>query len=183
MKNNKFVFQIVTAGLIAALYAVLTYVSSLMGLAYGEVQFRISEALTILPVFTPAAIPGLTIGCFLGNLGSPFGMVDVICGTIATLIAALFSYAVRKVEWKRLPVLAPLGPVLSNAIIVGLEIAWFMPEGFTWAGFLAAAVSVGLGELVICYLLGLPLAVFLHKSGLGAKLWPWGSDSKQQDVN
>ena len=84
------------AGLIGALYAVLTYVSSMMGLAYGEVQFRISEALTILPVFTPAAIPGLVIGCIIANIGSPFGMVDIVCGTLATFAAAGFSYAVRK---------------------------------------------------------------------------------------
>lgn len=79
MKNkNERIHFVVKAGLIAALYAVLTYVASLLGMAYMGVQFRISEALTVLPVFTPAAIPGLVIGCFLGNLGSPFGMVDVI---------------------------------------------------------------------------------------------------------
>lgn len=73
---------LVEAGLIGALYAVLTYVSSMMGLAYGEVQFRISEALTILPVFTPAAIPGLVIGCIIANIGSPFGMV-ILCADLS----------------------------------------------------------------------------------------------------
>lgn len=157
---------IVQSGVIAALYAVLTYVSSLMGLAYGEVQFRVSEALTILPVFTPAAIPGLAIGCFIGNLGSPFGMVDVLCGTLATLIAAVFSWGMRNVRIKNVPVLAPLGPVVANAVIVGLEIAWFLPEGLSWSGFAAAAISVGLGELVICYILGLPLAALIDRTGL-----------------
>lgn len=122
---------LVEAGLIGALYAVLTYVSSMMGLAYGEVQFRISEALTILPVFTPAAIPGLVIGCIIANIGSPFGMVDIVCGSLATLAAAGFSYAVRKCSIKDVPWLAPVGPVLANAVIVGLEIAWFLPEGVT----------------------------------------------------
>ena len=74
------------AAVIAALYVVLTYVSSAVGLAYGGVQFRLSEALTILPAFTPAAIPGLTIGCVLGNLGSPMGIVDIVCGAGATLL-------------------------------------------------------------------------------------------------
>ena len=79
-------------GLIAALYAIATYLSAAMGLAYGGIQFRISEALTILPIFTPAAIPGLIVGCFIGNLGSPFGMVDILLGTFATAFAAVCSY-------------------------------------------------------------------------------------------
>lgn len=161
---------IVEAGLIAALYAVLTYASSLWGLAYGEVQFRISEALTILPVFTPAAIPGLVIGCFLGNLGSPFGMADILCGTFATLMAAALTWALRDVRVKNLPCLAPLAPVAANALIVGLEISWFMPEGLSWTGFAVSALSVGLGELVICYGLGLPLAVLLERTGIAKRL-------------
>ena len=100
---------LVEAGLIGALYAVLTYVSSMMGLAYGEVQFRISEALTILPVFTPAAIQGLVIGCIIANIGSPFGMVDIVCGSLATLAAAGFSYAVRKCSIKDVPWLGRTG--------------------------------------------------------------------------
>ena len=170
MKNkNERIHFVVKAGLIAALYAVLTYVASLLGMAYMGVQFRISEALTVLPVFTPAAIPGLVIGCFLGNLGSPFGMVDVISGTMATLVAALFTYGVRNLRIRNIPWLAPLGPVLANALIVGLEVAYFLPEGLTLAGFAASAASVGVGELVICYALGLPLVIFLEKSGLARK--------------
>lgn len=161
---------LVEAGLIGALYAVLTYASSLWGLAYGEIQFRISEALTILPVFTPAAIPGLVVGCFLGNLGSPFGMADILCGTFATLIASVMTYAVRKIRVKNVPYLAPLAPVLANALIVGLEISWFMPEGLSWAGFAMSALSVGLGELVICYGLGLPLAALMERTGLAGRL-------------
>lgn len=162
MKKTKTRF-LAEAGLIAALYAVTTYFCALWGLAYGEVQFRFSEALTILPLFTPAAIPGLAIGCFIANLGSPMGMVDVVCGTAATLAAAIAVRAVRHVRAKNIPWLAPIFPVLANAIIVGLEISWFMPEGLTWAGFVAAAFSVGLGELVVCYGLGLPLSIALDK--------------------
>lgn len=151
------------AGLIAAIYAVTTYLCALWGIAYGQVQFRLSEALTILPLFTPAAIPGLTIGCFLANLSSPFGMVDVLCGTAATLLAAIAVRMTRQVRFKNIPWLAPLFPVLANAIIVGLEISFFLPEGLSWAGFAAAAASVGLGELVVCYGLGLPLSIVMGK--------------------
>ena len=87
MKNKK-VYSLVSGAVIAALYAALTYVASSVGLAYGAVQFRFSEALTVLAALTPAAIPGLTIGCFLANLGSPYGIVDIVCGTLATLVAA-----------------------------------------------------------------------------------------------
>ena len=158
--NTRFLAE---AGLIAALYAVTTYFCALWGLAYGEVQFRLSEALTILPLFTPAASPGLAIGCLIANLGSPMGLVDIVCGTAATLIAAIAVWAVRRVRIKNIPWLAPLFPVLANAIVVGLEISWFMPEGLSWAGFAAAAVSVGLGELVVCYGLGLPLSIVLDR--------------------
>ena len=158
--NTRFLAE---AGLIAALYAVATYVCALWGIAYGEVQFRFSEALTILPLFTPAAIPGLTIGCFLANLSSPYGIIDVLCGTAATLIAAIAVRASRQIRIKNIAWLAPIFPVLSNALIVGLEISWFVPEGLSWAGFSAAAVSVGLGELVICYGLGLPLSIALNR--------------------
>ncbi len=151
------------AGLIAAIYAVTTYLCALWGIAYGQVQFRFSEALTILPLFTPAAIPGLTVGCFLANLSSPFGMVDVLCGTAATLLAAIAVRLTRQVRFKNIPWLAPLFPVLSNAIIIGLEISFFLPEGLSWAGFAASALSVGLGELVVCYGLGLPLSIAMGK--------------------
>ena len=151
------------AGLIAAIYAVTTYLCALWGIAYGQVQFRFSEALTILPLFTPAAIPGLTVGCFLANLSSPFGMVDVLCGTAATLLAAIAVRVTRQVRFKNIPWLAPLFPVLSNAIIIGLEISFFLPEGLSWAGFAASALSVGLGELVVCYGLGLPLSIAMGR--------------------
>ena len=84
------------AAIIAALYAALTYAASVVGLAYGPIQFRFSEALTVLACFTPAAVPGLTVGCFLGNLGSSLGPIDWVVGTAATLLAALCTYFTRK---------------------------------------------------------------------------------------
>ena len=159
---------LVQSAMIAALYAVLTMVSASMGLAYGTVQFRISEVLTLLPVFTPAAIPGLAIGCLISNLASPLGPVDWVFGTSATLLAAIFSYYARKVRIKNLPLVSALSPVICNAFIIGLEIAWLaLAEGggSLWIGFLSTAVSVGAGELVICVCLGLPLCAFIEKTG------------------
>ena len=163
MNKKKTVF-IVQAAVIAAIYAALTYAAALAGLAYGNIQFRFSEALTILACLTPAAIPGLTIGCFLGNITSPYGMVDIICGTLATLIAAVCSYYTRKITVKGMPLVSAIFPVIANAIIVGLEITFFMPEGFKFSAFLIAAAEVGAGELIMCYALGIPLFAALKKT-------------------
>lgn len=166
MNKKKSMNYLVQAAVIAALYAALTYLASVFGLAYGNVQFRFSEALTILAAYTPAAIPGLTIGCFIANLGTPYGMIDIVCGTAATLLAALLSYSVRNVKIKDLPVLAPLFPVITNAVIVGAELAIWLPEGATFAGFLVQAAWVGLGEAVVCFGGGLPLAAAINNIGV-----------------
>jgi len=151
------------SAMIAALYTVLTLLAAAWGLAYGPVQFRFSEMLTILPVFTAAAVPGLTVGCFLSNLFSGYA-TDMVVGTAATLIAALGTRLLRKVRWHGLPVLAPLPPVVVNAVFVGAEIVALSPGGFAWAEFFTQALSVGLGELVVCYGLGLPLAAWIGSS-------------------
>lgn len=155
---------LIAGGLIAALYAVATYISAAIGLAYGGIQFRFSEALTVLPVFTPAAIPGLIIGCFIGNLGSPFGMLDVLLGTFATALAAACSFYTRKITFMRLPLISMFFPVLFNTIIVGAEIAYFLPEGFSALGFLVSSAEIATGELAVCYGLGIPLFLTLKKS-------------------
>ena len=165
MNKKKTVF-VVQSAVIAALYAGLTYAAGLLNLAYGSIQFRFSEALTLLAAISPAAVPGLTVGCFLGNITSPYGMIDIFCGTLATLIAAVLSYATRNVKFKDLPFLSAIFPVLSNAIIVGIEITVFMPEGFKFQAFLINALQVGIGELVICYGLGLPLYKVIKKTKL-----------------
>ena len=163
--KKKTVF-IVQAAVIAAVYAALTYAAAMAGLAYGNIQFRFSEALTILAAFTPAAIPGLTVGCLLANITSPYGIVDVICGTLATLIAAYLSYKTRKITIKGLPLLSAIFPVITNAVIVGLEITLLMPEGFKFTAFLICAAEVAFGELIICYALGIPLYVAIKKLGV-----------------
>ena len=166
--------QIVAVGaIIAAVYAAATYAAAALGLAYGTlglaIQFRFSEALCILPAFTPLAIPGLTVGCFLGNIGSPYGVIDVICGTAATLIAAILSYMVRNIKWKGIPFLVPLPAVLVNAVIVGLEITVFADVPSP-AVFLMAAAEVGIGQLVVCYALGLPLYAALNNKKIAPLL-------------
>ncbi|MCD8342199.1 MAG: QueT transporter family protein [Clostridiales bacterium] len=148
MNRRNRIQSVCMAAVIAALYAVLTL--CLPMLSYGPVQVRFAEALTVLPFFFPEAIPGLAVGCFIANLlGSPY-VLDWVFGTLATLLAALWTARLRN-RW-----LAPLPPVLCNMVIVGAEIAWF-EVGFT-AGFGTAwlwnGCTVALGELICCYVLG-----------------------------
>ncbi len=176
MQSSKKIRSLVQGALIAALYVILTYVMATVNMAYGQVQFRVSEALTVLPFFTPVAIPGLTLGCFLANLASPLGVVDWIFGSLATLLAALATRTLGKTGWKGAPFLAPLPPVIVNMAVVGLEIACLSDAGFSWvnfswAAFGAGALSVGLGELVVCYGLGLPLLFALKKTGIPDKIF------------
>ena len=150
---------IARVALIAAVYATLTYLAGLAGIAYEQVQFRFSEALCILAAFTPAAIPGLTLGCLLANLASPLGPIDWICGTVATLLAALVTYALRRWKW-----LTPLPAVLFNAVIVGAELAYLFGADAFWPAFGINALWVGLGELAMCYGLGLPLYYLIDRT-------------------
>ena len=171
MSNQKSLSRyIVTAALIAAAYAALTYVSAFMGLAYGGIQFRLSEALNILAAFTPAALPGLVIGCIIGNIGSPFGLVDVGVGALATLFAAVMIRLIAKYCKGTTPYFAILPPTLFNAVLVGLEITWFLDEGVTWAGFLIIAIEVAIGEIAVCAALGVPL-YFAVKSKAKGLFW------------
>lgn len=137
-------------GIIAGTYAALTLVASAMNLAYGPVQFRFSEALTILPFLFPGTAPGLFLGCFAANLLSPYGPLDVVIGTLATLLAALLTQRTDK-AW-----LALLSPVLFNGVLVGGMIAWY-EVGFTvqfLPVFALNALWVALGEAVVVFLLG-----------------------------
>lgn len=129
---------------IAALYVVLTVIFA--PISFGEMQVRISEALTILPLFTPAAIPGLFVGCLLGNLLGGAIPLDVIFGSVATLIGAVGGYLLRKNRW-----LVPLPPVLANAVIVPFVLRY--GYGVELPVLLMAAY-VAVGEIVSCYGLG-----------------------------
>ena len=163
MSRKENINFIITGALIAAVYAGLTFLSNAFGLAYGPIQLRISEVLTLLPVFTPAAIPGLTVGCFIANIGS-FNAADMIFGTLATLIAAIIPYLLRNVTEKKLPILSMLSPVIVNALFIGLEIAiLFLPEGYSFWGFIISALEVGAGELIVCFVLGVPFYLAVNK--------------------
>ena len=155
--------------LFAAVYAALTLL--LFPLSYGGVQVRISEALTVLAVFSPICIGGLTAGCFLANfLGFIFGAnpmpLDMLLGTLATFLAAVLTYGLRKVCFKEMPVLAWLPPVLINGIIIGLELCFLTAGHFEWRLFLLQAGYICLGQLVACLGLGMPLCWIIQKKGL-----------------
>ena len=153
----------VLSALIAAMYAGLTILSSLLGLAYGPIQFRISEALIMLAYFTPAAIPGLTVGCVLANLGSPYGVLDVVLGTLATFLATVVCYHLGKLYKNKAPFIYPLIVALFNSVIIGLEIAIFTPGNSFLIAFVTAAIEIGIGELTVCYVAGIPLFYLLKK--------------------
>ncbi len=157
--------DVTLAALIAAVYAVLTVALPIP--QYAGIQCRLSEALTVLPFLFPAAAPGLVVGCFLANLFSPFPL-DILFGTAATLLACWATQYMPS-RW-----LAPLPPVLFNAVIVGGEIAW-MTAGFTkgfWAAYAFNAFTVGLGELLACYLLGSVLLGVLPRISVFRALIP-----------
>ena len=152
---NKKVTFIVQAGIIAALYVVLTFLANAMGLASGAIQFRLSEALTILPYFTTAAIPGLWIGCILANFLTGCAFYDIIFGSLATLLGAVFSYLLRKNKW-----LVPIPPIVANVLIVPwvLRFVYEVPDAIWYL-----MLTVGIGEVVCCGVLGMLLLFALEK--------------------
>ena len=163
MKRTRFLVQ---CALIAAAYAALTLLLS--PLSFGPLQARLSETLTVLAYFSPAAVAGLSVGCAIANLWSPFGILDIVFGTLATLIGALATYAMPKKGFWRF--LAPLPSVLSNAFIIA-GVLTFAATGQepSLALYLTELLSIGLPQLLICYLAGLPLLLFLQQSGLAQK--------------
>ena len=159
--------RLVRAAMVAALYVVLCLV--LAPFSYGAVQVRLAEMLCLLPVFGAEYIVAVTLGCFLANLlGST--LVDVVFGTAATLLACLLTYAVRKMRVGGLAIPAAVPPIVSNAVIVGaLELTFFLP-GVTGTAALAAwnALTVGIGEVISCGILGVAL-VKLMESNAGLR--------------
>ncbi len=156
MKSEK-IIMICQAAMIAALYVVLTYVANMFGLANREIQVRFSEALTILPFFTPAAIPGLTIGCLLSNTLTQCMPLDIIFGALATFLGAVGTYWLRRFKW-----LAPVPPILANTIIIPwvLRFAYGVPAAIPYL-----MITVGVGEVISCGVLGMMLLLALNKNG------------------
>lgn len=141
--------------MIAALYVVLTMVANAFGLASMAIQVRFSEALTILPFFTPAAIPGLFVGCLLSNLLTGALPQDVIFGSLATLVGAIGTYALRGNKW-----LTPLPPIVANVIVVPPLLAYVYQIPGSLPYF---ALTVGIGEIISCGILGMFLLFALNK--------------------
>jgi uncharacterized membrane protein len=181
---------IAQAGVIAAVYGGLTWLTLAFGgmLAWGPIQFRVSEAVTVLAMFTPAAIPGLTIGSILANAFNPqavwpFSSLDVVLGSLGTLLGAVWMWRFRSRTW-----LALLGPVVCNALIVaaylpillrgvyaalGLPMTPILGVSLTgaWLPLYAVCVlTVGIGEAVVVYGLGLPLLLALRRTGIAGLL-------------
>ena len=162
-RQTEKVMFLVHAAAIAALYVVLTEVSAMLGLASGAIQVRISEALTVLPYFTPAAIPGLFLGCLLSNFLTGCALWDVVFGSLATLLGALVSYAARKhrnLVW--------IPPVVSNVLIVPwvLRLVYGVPDALGYLMF-----TVGIGEVISCGVFGMLLLLALerHRNAIFAR--------------
>ncbi len=166
--TNKSEF-IVKQAMIAAIYTVLSV--CLSAISYGTVQIRVSEALTLLPVFALGNVWGVTIGCFLTNVIGFFtganilGALDAVFGTAATLVAALLTYALRNVRLKGLPVAAVIPPVIVNAVVIGMELCVLINGGFNPVVFWAQAVSVGVGQLLSCGVIGLIMVRVIERNG------------------
>ncbi len=153
---NKKVLFIVHAAVIAALYVVLTLLANALGLANYAIQVRFSEALTILPFFTPAAIPGLFIGCILSNILTGCLPLDIVFGSLATLLGAFGTYLLRKrTKW-----LAPLRPIVANTLIVPFVLAYVYQFEGSIPFFM---LTVGIGEVISCGILGILLLTVLQK--------------------
>lgn len=157
--------ELTLAAMVAAMYAVMSYFGNVFGLTFGPVQFRFAEALTVLPFVLPAATPGLFVGCLITNLLSPYGLLDIVVGSLATLLAALWTQRVKS-RW-----LAPLPPILCNMVLVGFTIAWSQSGGLNET-FLAAwslnAAKLAVEEGLVCYVLG----EFLLSALMGNKHLP-----------
>ena len=153
-QKNFSVLFIAQAAMIAAIYVVLTF--AFAPFSFGEVQVRIAEALTILPVFTPAAIPGLFVGCLIGNITGGGILPDIIVGSLATLIGACFTYALRN----KSKFLAPIPPIVANMILVPfvLRYGYMVPLPIPFM-----MLTVGIGEVISCGILGILLYTVLNK--------------------
>ncbi len=154
LKGNNKVLFIAQAAMIAAIYVVLTVVFA--PLSFGEVQVRFAEALTVLPFFTPAAIPGLFLGCLIGNIYGGAILPDIIFGSLATLVGAIITYKLRNKN----KFLAPVGPIAANTIVVPLVLRY--AYGITLPIWIMC-LSVGAGEVISCGVLGMILLSALEK--------------------
>ena len=167
--------SITHAALLGAMYFALTHLQNLLlpGSASWAIQCRISEALCVLAFFTPAAIPGLTVGCLLFNLSYAGALpLDFLVGSLATLLATAAMYLTRNIRLAGCPLPGLAMPALFNALLVGWELTVYIGDtGFTLAAFWINALTVALGELAVLLALGLPLYKILSKNGLAGRIF------------
>ncbi|MBR2715210.1 MAG: QueT transporter family protein [Ruminococcus sp.] len=158
MKKNNRVYYLVEGSMIAALYIVLTYAQEFMvpGTTSMAIQLRLSEVLCVLAVFTPSAVWGLTVGTLISNIMSSSALpLDTIFGTFATFLAVALMYRFKSIRLKGVPLLSLFMPVLSNGIIIALELEIFLIEGpFHIGSFLYQSLTVALGEFIVCVIIG-----------------------------
>ena len=158
--RNKKTRDLTHAALVAAIYVALTYLANVFGLANGAIQVRLSEALTVLPIFTPAAVPGLSIGCITANLLTGCAPWDVVFGSLATLIGAVGTYYLGKICKGRLRFLTTLPPIIANTVIVPFVIRYVYAseDALPFLFF-----TVGIGEVISCGIMGFFLIKILDK--------------------
>ena len=166
MASRAYVRKIVFAGIVGALYAALTI--GMFFISFGPLQFRIAEALTVLPFFFPFSVWGLFVGCIVANLFSPYGWIDVVGGSLASLIAGLCTMRIGMTMRRESLAVKAFGcapPVVFNAVVIGAIIGWAQTGGGSafLPAFIVSGLQVGLGQLVVLYVLGLPLMHMLPK--------------------
>ncbi len=176
MQKGNPTLKIVQGAVIAALYAALTILQSVLipESTSMAVQFRAAEALTVLAFFSPTAIAGLTVGCIIANISSipSVGAIDIVFGPLASLLAALMMYALRNAKLFGLPVFGLLMPAVFNGLVVGFELDFFVMNNlrFDFVDFLIQGGFVALGELAVLFVLGLPLYLMINKRHLAKQL-------------
>ena len=155
--------QIALSGIAAGLYVAVTVLTA--SFAYGNIQFRIADAMCLLVCIEPSLTVGLTLGCLIANLFSTVSALDIIIGTAGTLLGCLLTVRIKK-TW-----LLPIPTILSNAILVGAMLSWvLMPASEFWQGFAIMGGEVALGEAVVLYALGVPLVIAMRRTGLMERL-------------
>lgn len=174
MKQRNGYKKITYIAMIAAMYTVLSM--AIAPLTFGPVQVRVSEALVLLPIYGFASVYGVTLGCVITNaIGAFIGMsilgpIDIVVGSLATLIAAIMTAKLGKIRFKGLPLLAAVPPILVNGIVIGYELMLALSGGKNMAVFWTNFASVAFGEFLSCMILGMIMVYFIEKNGIDKKI-------------
>lgn len=165
-KNFNKTLYLSQAGLVAAIYAIVSLLSMVAGLAFGPIQFRLAECLYIVFLDTPAMIPGIVLGCAITNIASPYGVIDIFIGSLASLLAAFFAYRTRNIRVRDIPLLSMAFPMLCNALIVGAEIAFMQNnDKVSFIFFITTAAEIAVSEIATTAL-GFFIKKILDRSGV-----------------